>query len=95
MKKPSLRDIALESGVSFKTVSRILRGETENHRKRTCEQVWAVANRLQYRPNLAAGAVFGRKTKTVGIMIPFGYEIEILALNGEQFKWTNTYESYT
>lgn len=74
MKKPSLRDIALESGVSFKTVSRILRGETENHRKRTCEQVWAVANRLQYRPNLAAGAVFGRKTKTVGIMIPFGYE---------------------
>ena len=74
MKKPSLRDIALESGVSFQTVSRILRGETDKHKKKTCEHVWAVANRMQYRPNLAAGAVFGRKTRTVGIMIPFGYE---------------------
>lgn len=74
MKKPSLRDIARESGVSLKTVSRILRGEVENHKKETCDNVWAVARRLQYRPNLAAGAVFGRKTKTVGIMIPFGYE---------------------
>ena len=70
-KKSSLRDIAKESGVSLKTVSRIVRGEVTSHKPSTCEKVLAVAERLKYRPNLAAGAVFGRQTRTVGMMIPF------------------------
>lgn len=76
MKRASLRDIASKSGVSLKTVSRILRGEVENHRPDTCELVKSVAERMNYRPNLAAGAVFGRQTRTVGIMIPFSYEAD-------------------
>jgi LacI family transcriptional regulator len=71
MKRVSLRDIAKESGVSLKTVSRILSGDVDSHRPETCAVVQDVAARLNYRPNLAAGAVFGRATRTVGIMIPF------------------------
>jgi len=64
----SLRDIAQEAGVSLKTASRVLNGESAA--KHTAEKVLAAAKRLNYRPNLAAGAVFGRQTRTVGLMIP-------------------------
>lgn len=66
--KVSLRDIARKSGVSFKTVSRVLNGERVTNA--TAQKVLKVTKRLNYRPNLAARAAFGKQTRTVGLMIP-------------------------
>ncbi len=68
----SLRDVAREAGVSLKTASRVLNGE--NATSQTAQRVRSTIQNLNYRPNLAAGAVFGRLTRTVGVMIPFSYD---------------------
>ncbi|WDC85229.1 LacI family DNA-binding transcriptional regulator [Caloramator sp. mosi_1] len=55
MKRPTLKDIAKEVGVSVATVSYVLNGnEKQSISEETKDKIIQVANRLNYVPNLAA-----------------------------------------
>ncbi|MFE0102420.1 LacI family DNA-binding transcriptional regulator [Streptomyces sp. NPDC059009] len=65
----TLRDVALASGCSVATVSRVLAG-TRPVGSETAERVRAAAERLGYRPNHAARALRSKATGTVGLVLP-------------------------
>jgi LacI family transcriptional regulator len=66
--RPTIGDVALRSGVSTATVSRVLSGgapTTEATRARVLEAV----EQLGYRPSAVARALKGRSTHTIGLVI--------------------------
>ncbi|PJJ05908.1 LacI family transcriptional regulator [Streptomyces sp. 2333.5] len=65
----TLREVALASGCSIATVSRVLAG-TRPVGAETARTVRAAAERLGYRPNHAARALRSRTTGTVGLVLP-------------------------
>lgn len=62
-KKVTIYDVASEAGVSFKTVSRVLNGESA--RASTRERVLAAVNKLGYKPDIAARRLAGKKSYTI------------------------------
>ena len=67
----TIRDVAGESGFSVTTVSMVLnngRGATRIS-GRTRSQIWKVARRLRYRPNLHARSLRSKRTHTVGVVV--------------------------
>jgi LacI family transcriptional regulator len=71
-KKATLNDVALRSGVSYQTVSRVI----NNHpsvAEATRKRVLQVIAELDYRPNRAARSLVTRRSQTVGI-ISYGIE---------------------
>ncbi len=67
--KPSLVDVARESGVSIATVSRAL-SQPELLRADTLARVREAAHRLGYRPDRAARALASGRSNTIGVVIP-------------------------
>lgn len=65
----TLRDVALASGCSIATVSRVLAG-TRPVGAETARTVREAAERLGYRPNQVARALRSRSTGTVGLVLP-------------------------
>ncbi|MGB8352833.1 MAG: LacI family DNA-binding transcriptional regulator [Chthoniobacteraceae bacterium] len=65
----NLKQIALESGVSIPTASRVLRNLL-NFAPETKQRVLAAAERLKYRPNLLVSGIRTGKTSTIGVIIP-------------------------
>lgn len=67
----SLKDIALEAGVSVATVSTVLSGKADSVGIKTLtrKKVQLIAERLGYRPNLAARGLRTRRTYTLGILL--------------------------
>ena len=61
-------DVAREAGVSFKTVSRVLNGESLV-RAETKDKVLAAAKSLDYRVNLAARALRSKSPKRLALII--------------------------
>nr|WP_310794812.1 LacI family DNA-binding transcriptional regulator [Streptomyces sp. TLI_171] len=69
-RRPTLHDVARESGVSAKTVSRVLNGEGPVAAA-TRERVLAAVERLGFRPNLMARSIrTGGPDSTVGLVLP-------------------------
>ena len=68
MSKPTLRDVAVACGVDVSTVSRALRDDPRVARQ-TGLAVRAAAERLGYRPNLAAQALQAGATRTVWVLV--------------------------
>lgn len=69
--RPTIKDVALASGVTAGTVSRALRGDPrviESTRQRIIE----AAERLEYRPNLQARALQTGHTGALGLACPSG-----------------------
>lgn len=66
---PTLKQIARETGVAISTVSRALNGHAhvDQHTRRRVQEV---ADRLGYRPSVAARALRGSGTRTVGVVLP-------------------------
>src|SRR5437773_9735154 len=67
----TIRDVAGESGFSVTTVSMVLnngRGATRIS-GRTRSQIWKVARRLRYRPNLHARSLRSKRTHTVRVVV--------------------------
>ncbi len=65
-------DIAKRANVSLATVGRVLQGTGGDKirvSKQTAERVRRIAKELNYRPNLAARQLAGRKSKTIGTLI--------------------------
>ncbi|HEX2963722.1 MAG TPA: LacI family DNA-binding transcriptional regulator [Ignavibacteriales bacterium] len=68
----TLNDIALKSGVSITTVSRVLNNKHEKYRisTETKKNVLKAAKDLRYRPNELARGLRLKKTHTVGLVVP-------------------------
>ena len=67
----SIRDVAKAAGVSVATVSKVLNGYTTVN-KQTKEKVLKYVKELQFRPNLAARSLVGRRSMTIGIFLTTG-----------------------
>ena len=75
--KVTIFDVAARAGVSIKTVSRVVNNES-NVRDQTREKVLSVVRELRYRPNAAARALSGNRSRVVGLV----YE------NAQEFSYT-------
>ena len=67
-RRVTLRDVAREAGVSTKTVSRVVNGESVVNPV-TAARVAEVVERLGYRPNELARSLKGRRSRTIGLVI--------------------------
>ena len=65
---PSLKDVAERAGVSFQTVSKVLRGTAHRVPTSTRDRIVAAAAELGYIPNQLARGLVSRKTRTLGIV---------------------------
>ena len=69
-KQATVKDIARAAGVSVTTVSLALREkETNRISAATRQKVVAIANSLNYQPNLAARALVNKKSNIIGLLI--------------------------
>ncbi|MCC5956197.1 MAG: LacI family DNA-binding transcriptional regulator [Natronohydrobacter sp.] len=68
-RKPTLIDIARESGASLATVSRAL-AQPELVKADTLERIRSVAKRLGYVPNRKARALASGQSHTIGVVVP-------------------------
>ncbi|MDE0349729.1 MAG: LacI family DNA-binding transcriptional regulator [Gammaproteobacteria bacterium] len=75
--KVTIFDVAARAGVSIKTVSRVVNKES-NVRAQTRERVLDAVRALHYRPNAAARALSGNRSRVVGLV----YE------NAQEFSYT-------
>lgn len=64
----TMREVALEAGVSIKTVSRVVNQQGEI-RDETRERVLAAIDQLGYRPSKVARALVTSRTDTIGLLI--------------------------
>ena len=79
--KVTIFDVAARAGVSIKTVSRVVNDEA-NVREQTREKVLAAVRALRYKPNAAARALSGNRSRVVGLVYEnaqeFGYTQNVL-----------------
>lgn len=66
----TLREVALASGVSVSTVSRILDERTPASRSETAQRVRRIAEELGYRRNVFASNLRRGATATIGVLVP-------------------------
>lgn len=67
--RPTLKDIALQAGVSIATVSRAL-ADNPAVTQQTRERIQILADKLGYRPNAQARALQSSRSNTIGIVVP-------------------------
>lgn len=67
--KATIYDIAKEAGVSIATVSNVMNGKGRISKKRR-EEILGIMERLQYKPSVIASALMGKRTFTLGLLIP-------------------------
>lgn len=67
--KVTIYDIAEKANVSIATVSKVINNKGRISEE-TRQKVKKVIEELNYQPNLFASALMGKKTKTVGLLIP-------------------------
>ncbi|MCX7695733.1 MAG: LacI family transcriptional regulator [Caloramator sp.] len=95
MKRPTLKDIAKEVGVSVATVSYVLNGnEKQSISEETKDKIIQVANRLNYVPNLAARSLVKRKSGLVGVLILKQNENKIPIFTNHNYKLLEKIEEY-
>ena len=68
-REPTLADVAELAGVSLTTVSRVLNNRGYLSEK-TKKNVADAIETLGYRPNSLARALHGKRTQTVGLIVP-------------------------
>jgi len=64
-----LKDIAIESGYSIKTVSRAINNHPDISIK-TKQKILDIAKKYSYHPNMLARSLRTQKTYTIGYIIP-------------------------
>ncbi|MBW0178505.1 LacI family DNA-binding transcriptional regulator [Sediminibacterium sp.] len=65
----TIKDIAIELGISISTVSRALRGQPDVNAE-TRKAVVDLAEKLDYQPNKAALSLLNKHTNTIGVLVP-------------------------
>jgi DNA-binding LacI/PurR family transcriptional regulator len=67
--KVTIYDVAKQAGVSISTVSRVL-NNTGRISEKTRKRVLQVMEKLHYQPSMVASALTGKRTRTIGLVIP-------------------------
>jgi DNA-binding LacI/PurR family transcriptional regulator len=67
--KATIYDIAREAGVSIATVSKVFNGKGRISAE-TRSAVFAIMERLDFQPSVIASALTGKKTFTLGLLVP-------------------------
>ncbi|MBB5325394.1 LacI family transcriptional regulator [Anoxybacillus tepidamans] len=67
--KVTIYDVAKEAGVSISTVSRVI-NNTGRISEKTRKKVLKVMETLHYQPSMVASALTGKRTRTIGLIIP-------------------------
>ncbi|WP_028987033.1 LacI family DNA-binding transcriptional regulator [Thermicanus aegyptius] len=67
--KPTIYDVARIASVSIATVSKVINGKG-NISDKTRQKVLNVMKELQYQPNVLASALTGKRTYTIGLLLP-------------------------
>jgi DNA-binding LacI/PurR family transcriptional regulator len=70
-RRPTIRDVAAQAGVSVQTVSRVVNGKGEITAE-TRQRVQGVIDELGYRPSAAARSLASRRSTTLGLVIHWG-----------------------
>ncbi len=70
LKTTTIRDIALEAGVSIATVSKVINQGTKGMSEKTRLKILEIAQRLNYHPNLQARGLVSKHPESIGIIIP-------------------------
>lgn len=65
----TIYDVAKEANVSIATVSKVINNKGRISEK-TRKKVHDVMEKLNYHPNMMASALMGKKTKTIGLLVP-------------------------
>lgn len=65
----TLQDVALASGYSVPTVSRVLTGSSHPVSSKSRQKILDTANALGYRPNLAARSLRTERTGAIGVLV--------------------------
>ena len=73
---PTSKDVAEAAGVAQSTVSYVLSGKRPISEK-TRKKVEAAIEQLTYQPNAGARALASRKTRVIGLVIPFIPELHM------------------
>ena len=67
----TIKNIAMELGISHSTVSRVLNDKQSNLiSEATRERITEAATRMGYRPNRIAQALQGKSTQLIGVFVP-------------------------
>jgi DNA-binding LacI/PurR family transcriptional regulator len=69
MVKATIYDVAKEAGVSIAAVSQVINGKGKISEKKRNE-IFQVMERLSFKPSFIATALTGKKTYTLGLLIP-------------------------
>ena len=67
--KATIYDVAKEAGVSIATVSKVINGKGKISEE-TRGSVLAIMDRMDYQPSVIASALTGKKTFTLGLLVP-------------------------
>lgn len=67
--KATIYDVAREAGVSIATVSQVINGKGKISEERRSEII-QIMERLHYHPSVIAAALTGKKTYTLGLLVP-------------------------
>ncbi|MDW8517002.1 LacI family DNA-binding transcriptional regulator [Priestia flexa] len=67
--KTTIYDVAKKAGVSIATVSKVI-NETGRIGEKTRKKVHKVMEELDYQPSSVAAALTGKKTYTIGVLVP-------------------------
>ncbi|TDL73619.1 LacI family transcriptional regulator [Rhodococcus qingshengii] len=67
--KPTIYDVAKEANVSIATVSKVL-NNTGRISEKTKNKVLEIMKELEYQPSSVATALTGKKTFTIGVLVP-------------------------
>lgn len=73
VKKVTIRDVAIQAGVSPTTVSRVLNNKVNGYmREKTSQRVRQVIEQIEYVPDVRARSLRGLQSGVVGLIIPEG-----------------------
>ncbi|WP_026575826.1 LacI family DNA-binding transcriptional regulator [Bacillus sp. UNC438CL73TsuS30] len=67
--KPTIYDVAEKAGVSIATVSKVV-NNTGHISDKTKKKVMKIMEELEYQPSSLAAALTGKKTFTIGVLVP-------------------------
>ncbi len=91
-KKPTIYDIAKALDITTSTVSRAL-NNSDLISKETKDAVWAIARKINYRPNKLASSLSLGKSNLIGIIIPTA-QIHFFSLVIDSLEQTLQQEGY-
>ncbi|MCJ8014110.1 LacI family transcriptional regulator [Paenibacillus sp. KQZ6P-2] len=67
--KATIYDVAREAGVSIATVSNVVNGKGKLSKQKR-DHILKIMEELEYRPSMIAAALTGKKTYTIGLLVP-------------------------